>query len=230
MNTLRALFLLGAMLFCIGVQSVRADESDDMIEAVKANDMARINALIQLDEIQRLIKKDDGGNLFAYLIDVGTADVVKLFIDNGANVNGTYNGKTALLLCLKNKCQQKAEKMKLLIAAGADVNKVSQMSNGMMPTIVYAADVPELLRILIDAGADVNARETNSRLEFTPLMWAVSASPPAIESVRMLIEAGADLNVRDSARGKTVLGIAKQYKKQAGYDDVIKLLKSAGAK
>ena len=101
------------------------------------------------------------------------------------------------------------ERVKLLIAQGADVNARDEWTGvpvrtaGRVPvdsgfTPLYFAiwnNEEESARILIEAGADVNKHGNDGGLgQLGPLGWAVWDANIAI--VRMLIKAGADVNYR----------------------------------
>jgi ankyrin repeat protein len=78
----------------------------------------------------------------------------------------------------------------------------------------------EVVRALLAAGADVNAAESGDKVN--SLMAA--AAHGDLETVRALIEGKADLNAKTS-NGNTALMLATA----AGHQDVVQLLKSAGA-
>ncbi len=91
---------------------------------------------------------------------------------------------------------------KLLIDAGADVDK---QPYGAPESPVFAAvwaGSPELVEILVKSGANINSRTTRGA---TPLHKAMSRGTP--QMVRLLLELGADATARDDA-GETVLEAA----------------------
>lgn len=88
------------------------------------------------------------------------------------------------------------EGVRILIAAGADVNAQGNISPLMIASHTYR---PEIAKVLIAAGADVNARDT---LDQTALMWAVNDGDAPVAQV--LIDAKADVNAKDRA-GRTAL-------------------------
>ncbi|HUQ93027.1 MAG TPA: ankyrin repeat domain-containing protein [Bryobacteraceae bacterium] len=87
------------------------------------------------------------------------------------------------------------EAMKLLVAAGADVNA----KNGLDTTaLIFAALDPAKIRVLVEAGAEVNVA---SKLKRTPLLVA-AGRPGSVDAVRLLLAKGADTKVAD-VRGNT---------------------------
>ncbi len=141
----------------------------------------------------------------------------------------------------------RAEVVRLLLEAGADVNATGDdVLRGRATALSLAVRRPDVAKLLIDAGAVMNARDSSGE---TPLMSA--ASDGSSESVQLLLKAGAEVNAKDPS-GKTPLSFAEESLRGArarlqGYhgtsDDyardvsrveaqerVVELLKAAGRK
>jgi len=82
--------------------------------------------------------------------------------------------------------------MKILLAAGADVNARSGLE---ITPLLYGATNPAKVRLLVEAGADVNAKSKFGR---TALIVAAGC-PGGSESVRLLLSKGANPKVKDNA-------------------------------
>ena len=125
------------------------------------------------------------------------------------------NALTLILLCILPICTSQGqsvvdaaadgnvEKVRALIAAGADVNatknyygpKGQLLSSGQtaLTQVVAVSDNMEILRMLITAGADVNQREGN--FNETALMKAAAYGD--MRMVRTLLQAGAKVRLRN---------------------------------
>ena len=90
------------------------------------------------------------------------------------------------------------EAMRILVAAGADVNASNAF--GATPLLVAVTE-PEKVRFLVDRGADVNAR---SKMGRTPL-WIAAATDGASATVRLLLDRGAKPDVRDAMQATPLL-------------------------
>jgi ankyrin repeat protein len=83
------------------------------------------------------------------------------------------------------------ETLKLLIAAGADVNKTVYDSAPPL-TLFACSGITACVKILLDAKADVNARDHS--VERSPLFTALSYG--SLEMIQLLLSAGADVTMR----------------------------------
>jgi ankyrin repeat protein len=92
------------------------------------------------------------------------------------------------------------ETLKLLIAAGADLNGSTHNVHPPLTAFAYFPSTA-LAKILLDAKADVNAR--HHPFEYSPILTAVSKNVH-LEMVNLLISAGADVTVR-SSHNRTLL-------------------------
>ncbi|GEM_PF-3598054 len=186
----------------------------------------------------------------------GEHDVIRLLVENGADVNG--NDPYGRPLILNERALRDPVILNILTDAGMELNAVDDAgANGIYSAA--AAGNQKTVIFFIEHGADINCR---SRSGSTPLMAAVhngdhnmirfllakgcsphvpdhegrtplmaAAEKADSEAVVMLIAAGADVNTRDNM-GRAALDIILDSGKRENMDDYrkcIDLLTDAGA-
>ena len=111
------------------------------------------------------------------------------------------------------------EKVKSLLAAGADVNAATERSE--VTALMYASSMghTETIKTLIAAHAQVNKRNKHGH---TALMYASTSGQ--IDAIKELIKAGANVNAADNP-GRMALKFATEK----GLVEVVKVLLEAGA-
>ena len=155
---------------------------------------------------------------FAKLCFSGTAAQVKQALAEGANPNArAKDGYSALHRAV----QDGADKVRALLAVGADVN--ARVERGGITVLMDAAqsDNVEAVAQLLAAGADVNAQDTSGQ---TALFWHVMRYQGDARITEALLRAGAALNAQDK-NGITPLMYAASF----GRDWAVRALLSAGA-
>ncbi|MGV8122785.1 MAG: ankyrin repeat domain-containing protein [Candidatus Xenobiia bacterium LiM19] len=120
------------------------------------------------------------------------------------------------------------EIVKMLIAAGADVNvKPEHKTNPMKGTyplqIAAIKGWTEMAELLLSAGARGVINEKDDVYHYTPLHHAAEQGNKAL--VELLVNNGADKEVKDD-QGRTPLKIAEEK----GHIEIVELLRSPGAK
>ena len=138
-----------------------------------------------------------------------------------ANVKNTYDA-TPLYMASEN---GHSEVVKLLLAAGADVN-IAENIFGTTPLIAAVTDGhAEIVKLLIAANADVNI--ATKTVGLTSLIIATQEGHADI--VKQLIEAGANIDATMMDRNGDKY-TALQISRRLGHVEIVKLLLSAGAK
>jgi len=153
----------------------------------------------------------------------GDINLVKLFLEHGANISETNDlGQNALIIAVSYGDYNMA---KFLIDNGIDVNKKDEDGVTALMEAAYG-DRTDIVDLLIKAHADVNARHVG---DITALMEACDncsiSDRDSVELVTKLIEAGADVNAVNEY-GKTALSYAMKGKSPK----VIEVLLKHGAK
>jgi uncharacterized protein len=113
---------------------------------------------------------------------------------------------------------RRTDVMKLLISAGADVNRIGP--GGETP-LIQAGNNFEMVRCLVEAGAQVNYQ--SPRTGITPLMAAAIAGN--LQAVRHLVESGADRKKESlSSNDQGVRMTALSYARFRNFDAVVQYL------
>jgi ankyrin repeat protein len=112
----------------------------------------------------------------------GSTDELKLQVANGADVNDSINGYSALMAATLN---GSVEQMKMLIERGANVNY--QSADGTTALWLAVPDWDKT-KLLLDKGAD-----PNHKINGYGLLVKLAAMPGTLDVFRLLIDKGADL-------------------------------------
>ena len=157
--------------------------------------------------------RDDGITALILATNNGHAEVVKMLLEAGANLNGAND--TVLMFAADDGY---VEIIKMLLVAGANPN--AARDDGWT-ALMFAAQEghPEIIKMLLVAGANPNA-ENNAGV--TALILAALTGEP--EVAKILLVAGANPNDRNN-NGWTALLIAANEEKP----EVVKILLACGA-
>jgi ankyrin repeat protein len=171
-------------LFVAAVSAQTDTSRDALFLALQRGASGEVGRLLASGVSPNLVDADGttalmAGTLFA------DADTVELLLKRGADPNkADASGSTALMWAVSDE-----EKVRLLVAHGANVNAKSTTER--TPLLVAAA-LPRttgVLRILLDRGADLRAQD---RAGATALALAVRSAD--VDVVRFLVERGLDPN------------------------------------
>ena len=222
----KIILIVGITFFIKPNQFFPQKQFNQLADAVIEKDTAKINQLLQSGVDINTQHPTSGTTVLMIASSYYYYDgIVKYLISKGANVNlKDKEGKTALLWASSNSL----ENATILISNGAKVNEAA--NDGMTPFLqatlgVSSGKVPiEMCELLTKNGANIHAElKKQSALKWTALHYA-SANGDA-ELVKYLIKHGANVN-KATGEGSSPLFLAKL----GGYDDVVKILKNAGAK
>lgn len=134
--------------------------------------------------------EDDINNLNSAVLNGDIKSVTKL-IKAGVDVNlFTDSGDLPLISSVISSQKNSLEISKLLISAGADVNKQDKSLNS--PIAEASRISPDITELLISKGANVNIKDM---FDNTPLHRAVIANAAAV--IKLLLDAGADISVQN---------------------------------
>jgi ankyrin repeat protein len=125
--------------------------------------------------------------------DEGNLDVIKLLLAAKADAR---SGTSPLFAAVAGSCtKEKAKIVRLLLAAGADVNAIADSSHrwSIWRTLLHAATgEEEVVKLFLEAGANVNAMD---ELGATPLHSAAYRNDTG--AGKLFLAAGADVNAPD---------------------------------
>ncbi len=164
-------------------------------------------------------------------VDTREKDLFKLLIDSGADpdTDDTYYARPMIMTMV---AKNNTGLLKLLIARGANLNKLSQDGSSALYLATKKNNI-NMMKILIDAGADIDIKNhkgntaldmavKEKQMQSIRLLLAYGADPNIsgnitplakalrlenIEIVQLLLESGADVN-RQNAFGWSVMHLA----------------------
>ncbi|KAH8787869.1 ankyrin repeat-containing domain protein [Diaporthe sp. PMI_573] len=130
----------------------------------------------------------EGSTALHYTIGGDNPEMVKFLVDSGANTEQTHSGEWSAL----QKCYAKADCMKVLLEAGADLNWAEPDGTALYLAVYYNA--LDVAKLILSYRPDLEVKcpsEKSWDSGYTALH--VAASYGFTEMLRLLIEAGADL-------------------------------------
>ncbi|KAI9774707.1 MAG: hypothetical protein M1839_001668 [Geoglossum umbratile] len=146
----------------------------------------------------------------------GHIEVVRLLVENGAEVNaGDEGGRTALHWAVRN---GREAVVKLLVEKGAEVNAKDRDGRAALHWAVWNGH-EAVVKLLIEEGAEVNAKDIYGWMALHAAVWNGHKVV-----VKLLVEGGAEANAKDKD-GLTALDQAAKN----GHEAVVKLLVEGGA-
>jgi ankyrin repeat protein len=168
-----------------GIVSAEKPAAESLFQALRNGDESEVRRLLHA-RVDANAQDSDGTPALMAATLYGSANMVKVLLDRGANPNvGNKAGATALVWAVPD-----PEKVKLLVTRGAEVNAHSENLN--TTPFLIAASYPgsvELLRFLAGKGADLKARDKTGGSALTRALHYAD-----VAAVRFLLENGCSLN------------------------------------
>jgi uncharacterized protein len=220
-------------------------DEDELVAAVKANDAARVRAVLGRNPFIARAKTPNGTAVLTakyYGAEEALAALMEQVQEDSLNVyEASALGRAGRLKTILGQSRFKvnepnaegftplglaaffgnADAVKVILDQGAtvDLKDKSRFGNTALDAAV-AADHADVVRILLAAGASVNVRDSSG---YTPLHKAAGNGDAGI--ARMLLDRGADVNAaRDGGSTPLADALAK------GHPEVVELLRAGGAK
>lgn len=164
----------------------------DLAMAAKTNNIALAQAALRATELSIDMQDVEGNSALFYAAVSGSAEVAKLLIERGSNVNLlNHEGQSALLLATLAGHVSVAE---LLLAAKANTEiKDKQGRTAVMHAAWKGNDV--LVEKLIAARADVNLQDQEG---WTALMFAAHAG--SLSVVKLLVSGKAKTRIKNASQ------------------------------
>lgn len=211
------LFILSATVCCTSLEE--ASDRASLVLAAKDGNLSMVQSLLEKG-VSPNVRDSDGVPALMWAAEGDHIDIVRLLLDEGADVNAkkTKNGTTVLMETAE---EGNTEVVKLLLDRGAKVN-VKRTKDGIT-ALMEAADKchADIIKLLLDKDAEVNVKTTDDGT--TALMEA--ADEGCTETVKLLLDKGAKVNVQRSTNGTTALMEAAE----GGRAEIVRLLLDKGA-
>jgi ankyrin repeat protein len=200
------IFVLGAWGFGLGQAAPSLEEQ--LRHAALHGDLEQVKTVLKKGKINTC--DENGSTTLITATLVGNTEIVKLLLENGANVNAKNMYDETVL------SHASQDVLALLLDNGADFNAKNIHGQTVLPEMARNKDI-DAMRVLINKGADVNAKTNDG---WTALMWGVSHGHPGM--VKLLLDHGADPNIRTSG-GKTLLmeAVASDHQLTPWYSNVL---------
>ena len=162
------------------------------------------NSVVTEGSAGMILEKQGPGSVLIAAAESGNPEMVREILRYHPKIEARdYQGKTAIFAAGEyrdgDEDGTRAECVKLLGAAGANINARDAEGN----TPLHETFLMEVAEELLKLGADVNARNDDGE---TPVLTNVGD-----DVVRLLIEHGADLTIRNN-KGETVVEEAAKHK------------------
>ena len=208
------------------------EQAKKFIKAINANDVAAVES--ELDKGMDINSMLYGGTLLMKAANLGTADMVKMLISRGANVNyRTSRGDDALSVAMSNS-RHWQQVVPTLVEGGITIDEKTPIWKIAFKTKKgkLLLEAKKMLELLFAKGASPDCY--TSKKESTVIMYY--AKKGWLDPLKFFLDHRADVNAR-TLDGKTALSMAltkpRRREKPAQKKErqaVVDLLRSKGAK
>jgi len=165
-------------------------QAQEIFDAVKANDLAKVKILLNKDPSLINIKDASGNTPLHHAAIIGSTAMAEAFLSKKADVNAVNaQGNAPLHEATRS---GKEDVAALLIKKGADIRK----KNAALKTPLHLAaqfDRMSIGELLIAAGAEIDSRDDYER---TPFLL-VARQTGNVEFGKRLLQKGANINTQD---------------------------------
>ncbi len=194
MKTIK-IILVAAFLF-----SATAAPAQEIFDAIKNKDLARVKELIDKDGSQGNLTNPQGNTPLHEAILSGNEEIARYLIGKGADI-GKQNamGNSPLHIAAQNNRKEIAE---LLISKGADLESKTTSGNTPLNLLTLMTDNYEMAVLLIEKGANVNTMANNGS---SPLLNAAHAG--SLRIVDLLLDNNATYD-NSNGRAMTLLNMS----------------------
>lgn len=173
-------------------------DSKSFQRAVAANDISAVEGFLAAGIDPNVKDEESGGTALIWAATHDEADLVKVLLRGGANVNARdMGGYTALLRALEKKNDAVAELM--LAQPNLEVNAHGFNGKTALAWYVWSGDETNV-KSLLERGANPNLSDADGD---TPLHGAVQRGNVML--LQMLLAAGADPNTKNKAGGTALM-------------------------
>lgn len=189
---------------------IKPNNRQDLIEACKQNNEEILQFLLQKNSSNINYQNEEGKTALMIACETGNPTLVSLLLNAGADPNIKDKNDEAPLI---NWGCTNTEIIRLLLSAGADIHIMNKDRNTALMNSCYFGNY-EAAKLLIQHGSELNTKNNQG---LSPLM--IAGQHGHIDMVKLLILSGADYKETD-IDNQDVLVLASRY----GHIEVVKFL------
>lgn len=196
-----AMMLLVGIIVCNMSAVIIASEDRSIFDAVKGDNLARLEQLLKSDPSKAHLSDDDGWTPLHWAVRRGNMQALKIILKYSPDLNARdCNGETAVSWAI---CQNNAEALQALLQAGANPD-IPDLFGRTPLHCASSLEFTPLVKMLINAGAQINKPDEDGE---TPLHRSSRFGKESSSS--LLSSSGANLSLTDS-HGRTAAQVASK--------------------